>query len=236
MRALLALPLLLAGCGEAPADDPLAALEAELAADASDPAVAAALADPIMTDPALVSRADSNAVRPASAPYASPIPAPDVAARGSAADLIAREKLDPAPASSGDCAECATARAATTLAALATPFAGQCANQITYSHGWSTRLPDAVPLAPGARLVEAAGLSNPACDLRAIRYWSDLDPSRLIDLAFTRAKAGGYASERHADAIGERLSGRHPGGSQFALHVDPRDGGGSNVLLLVRGR
>lgn len=236
MRALLALPLLLAGCGEAPADDPLAALEAELAADTSDPAVAAALADPIMTDPALVSRADSNAVRPAPAPYAAPIPASDVAARGSTADSIEREKLDAAPASSGDCADCATARAATTLAALATPFAGQCATQLSYSHGWSTRLPDTVPLAPGARLVEAAGISNPACDVRVVRYWSDLDSARLIDWAFTRAKAGGYASERHADALGERLSGRHPGGSRYALHVDPREGGGSDVVLLVRGR
>lgn len=236
----LSMPLLatlLAACGTAEIDDPLVALEAELAADAGDPAVAAALADPIMTDTTLASRANANAVRPSPMPYAAPVPQSDVARRGSSADIIARDKLESAPAPTGDgCAECTAARDATTLAELSRPVAGRCSDAIRYSHGWTTRLPDAVPLIVNARVTEAAGVANAQCDLRIVRYWSDLPPDRLIDWYFTRAKAAGYAADRQADAQGQRLSGRHSGGARYTLFVDPRGDGGSDVSLVVRTR
>lgn len=239
MRVALSFPIVLAlaACGDAPSEDPLAALERELAVDASDAAIAAALADPIMTDPTLSARANTNSVRPPSAPYTAAIPASDVAARGSTADRIAREKLEAAPASAGEgCRDCATARDAVTLAALASPVAGQCAAQLGYSNGWATRLSDAVPLIANARLIEAAGVSNPDCDLRVVRFWSDLPPDTLVDWYFTRAKAARYTSDRQSDAFGQRLAGRHTGGHRYALFVDPRDGGGSDVALVVRTR
>lgn len=239
MRAALTLSvaLALAACGEAPSDDPLATLESELAAGAGDPAVTAALADPIMTDPMLVARANANAVRPPSGPYTAPIPASDVAARGSTADLISRETLAAAPAAGDEsCSDCAAARGALTLATLAAPIAGQCAAQLGYSNGWATRLPAAVPLIPNARIIEAAGVSNAGCDLRVVRFWSDLPSDTLVDWYFTRAKAARYTSERQADAVGQRLSGRRSDGQHYALFVDPRDGGGSDVALVVRTR
>lgn len=242
MRAnlTLSMPLLaalLAACGAAEADDPLVALEAELVADAGDPAVAAALADPIMTDATLASRANANAVRPPPMPYAAPIPQSDVARRGSTADAIARDRLESAPAATGDgCAECEAARDATTLAELARPVAGRCSDAIQYSHGWTTRLPDTVPLIVNARVTEAAGVANAQCDVRIVRFWSDLPPDRLIDWYFTRAKAVGYATDRQADAGGQRLAGRHSGGARHTLFVDPRSDGGSDVSLIMRLR
>ncbi|VXD00583.1 hypothetical protein [Sphingomonas sp. AX6] len=239
MRATLTLPILiaLAACGDAPSEDPLAALERELAADAGDPAVVVALADPITTDPMLSARANTNSVRPPSGPFTAPIPASDVAARGNTADLIAREKLEAAPAATGEgCSDCANAREALTLATLAAPIAGQCGAQLGYSNGWATRLSDAVPLIPNARVIEAAGASSQRCDLRVVRFWSDLPPDTLTDWYFTRAKAARYASDRQADTVGQRLAGRHPDGQRYALFVDPRDGGGSDVALVVRAR
>ncbi len=238
MRAAIALSLalILAACADAADEDPLATLERELAADAGDPAAAAALADPIMTDPTLSARANTNAVRPPAGPYTAPIPPSDVAARGSTADLIARDALERPPESGESCADCAAARDAPTLVTLAVPVAGQCASQLGYSNGWATRLPDAVPLIPNARLTEAAGITNERCDLRIVRYWSDLPPERLIDWYFTRAKAARYASDVRADAIGQRLSGRHPDGSRYTMFVDPRAAGGSDVALVVQAR
>ncbi len=236
MRAAFALSLVLtlAACADAPDEDPLAALERELAADAGNPAVAAALADPIMTDPTLSARANTNAVRPPSGPYTAPIPPSEVAARGSTADLIARDTLESPPANGEPCTECAVARDALTLAALTAPVAGQCASRLGYSNGWAVRLHDAVPLIPNARMTEAAGVANERCDLRVVRFWSDLTPERLIDWYFTRTKAARYTSVLRADTIGQHLSGRHPDGSRYSLFVDPRDGGGAEVALIVQ--
>lgn len=226
--------MLLAACGTAQPDDPLAALDAELGADAGDPAVAAAIADPIMTDTTLASRANTNAVRPPPLPYTAPIPPSDVARRGSTADAIARVPVEPAPAASGDgCPECAAAREAKTLAELARPFAGRCSDAIRYSHGWATRLPDGVPIIVNARVMEAAGVADGRCDLRIVRFWSDLPSERLVDWYFTRAQAAGYASGRAVDSVGQRLAGKRADGGRYALFVDPRDDGGSDVALVV---
>lgn len=235
MRYLLSLPILLflSACGDVPSEDPLAALEQELATDRSDPAVAATLADPIMTDTALTSRANANAVRPPPGPYTAPIPVSDIAARGSTADLIAREKLDPAPAAQGDCPECSAARDALTLAAVAQPIVGQCAAALGYSNGWVTRLPANLPIHPNARVMEAAGAATDRCDVRIVRFWSDLPSDKAIDWYFTRAKASGFIFDRKADAIGQRIAGRHPDGSRYALFVDPRDRGGADMVLVT---
>lgn len=239
MRAAitLSLALILAACADAPDEDPLAALERELAADAGDPAVATALADPIMADPTLSARASTNAVRPPSGPYTAAIPASDVAARGSTADLFAREKLETPPVADEEgCTDCATARDAKTLVALASPLAGQCASRLTYSNGWATLLPDAVPLIPNARVVEAAGVEDRSCDLRVVRFWSDLPQETLIAWYFTRTKAARYAANAQADTVGQRLSGRHADGSRYIVFVDPREAGGSDVALVVQAR
>jgi hypothetical protein len=87
MRAL-SVPIaviLLASCqSPRPADDTLDALESELAegqsANATDPAILAALAEPLMVDRSLAGSANTDMVRPPAQPYASAIPHPAVAA------------------------------------------------------------------------------------------------------------------------------------------------------------
>lgn len=231
----LLLSAILSGCGDASADDPLAALESELDRDTGAPVIAAAMADPIMVDPALNARANANAVRPPSRPYAAPIPMSDVAARDSTAELIAREKPDAAPPAQGKgCPDCAIARDATTLAMLAQPMGGQCAAGVSYSQGWATRMSAGVPLLPNVRMMEAAGVENAACDLRIVRFWSDLAPGALLDWYSTQTRRAGYSVERRADDDGQQLAGRHRDGSRYALFVDPRAGNGADVALVVR--
>ena len=226
----------IAACRDAPSEDALTLLERELAEDGSDPAVAAALADPIMTDTALAARHNAAAIRPPSAPYAAPIPMPDVAARGSTADLIARETLTAAPAATGDgCPDCVAARRAPTLAAAAAPVIGRCSDSIDYSNGWATRLPAAIPMIPDTRVSEAAGIARGSCDVRIVRFWSDLPPDRTIDWVFTRASAAGQRVDRAADALGSRIDGRARDGSRYRLFIDPRPGGGSDLLLVTLG-
>ena len=240
MRHLRLLPLLvlayaaLAACGDAQPEDALASLERELALDAGDPSVATVVADPIMTDTALATQANQNVVRPPPSPYSAPIPPVDIAARGDAAALIARETLSPAPAESGNgCTGCAATRDALTLVAVAQPTVGRCAAALGYSSGWVTRLPANIPVLPDARIIDAAGAATDRCDIRVVRFQSDLPPDQTIDWYFARGKAAGFTFHRAADANGARIGGQSRSGSDYTLFVDPRDGGGSDVVMIT---
>ena len=76
MRRLILLPLALAACGRTPEpQDNLTALDAALVdANASDPALTAALHDQIMVDPALAQSSNADAVRPPPRPDPKSVP------------------------------------------------------------------------------------------------------------------------------------------------------------------
>lgn len=230
----------MAGCAADEPRNPLADLDAELQineGDAADPAVMAALHDPIMVDPTLSGRSNANAVRPPSLPYAAPMPPSDVARRGGTAEIVAREKLmsAPAPNRADGCPQCDAKRDSTTLAALAQsqPVGAGCASAIRYSQGWATRLPADLPLLPNVRLVEAAGVQDDACSLRAVSFWTDLPMGTALDWYFTRASQAGYTSRRQADSDGEALGGTRPDGGAYVVFMKNRSGGGTEIDLIV---
>lgn len=245
LGAMIAVAAMLAGCGgpKPDATKPVDTLDAELtgtnvaAPNANaDPALTAALHDQIMVDPDLVQQANRNALRPPPRPVDGATPPVDVAASSGPAE---HDALRHAPAAHGTCRECATARQALTLGALAGRQKGQigtCSNSISYTATWSTRLPASVPLYPDARVTEAAGADGQGCALRIVSFTTSSSPQRILDWYYTKTSAAGFSAGHGADADGEMLAGSHPGGGAYLVSVRPHPGGGSDVDLMADAR
>ncbi|WP_242119197.1 hypothetical protein [Sphingomonas lacusdianchii] len=234
IRALpLAILLLLGGCGGGGApDNGVDTLDAQLArANATDPAVTAALQDQIMVDPTLTAQANGDAVRPPDRPYSAAAPAPTIAA-GSAAP---EESLRSAPAP-GACPSCKGGREALTLGELASVQRSgnrQCATKVGYSAGWANRLPAAFALHPDARVTEAAGTDADGCRLRVVSFVIAQPVGRMVDWYYTRATKSGYSAEHQADGDQHVLGGTR-GNAAYAVFLSP-EGQGTSVDLIVDG-
>lgn len=232
--ALIALSL--AGCGRSePKPNGLDQLDRELtdhAGNERDPAVASALRDQIMVDPALTQQSNANAIRPAPRPDPHQVPPEGMGARPDGVDPATLKR---APAARVDCPECRAAKGALTLGALAerqrSPRAADCAARVRYSAIWSVRLPAGLPLYPDARVAEAAGTDAAGCRLRIVSFASSAPPSRVIDWYYGRVTAAGYSGEHKTDGAMEVLGGTH-GDDAYLLYVTKR-AGGSDVDLVV---
>jgi hypothetical protein len=237
--AALALALTAAGCGKAPDEQAaIADLDNSLAqvngaSSANDPALQSALKDQIMVDPALVQQANADTVRPPAQPESGAVPPDGIA---DAARKPQRDDVRPAPPPSGNCKQCAAARRALTLGALAATqgASAQCAANVAYSNGWANRLPRGVPLYPDARVAEAAGADGDGCALRVVSFASAAPMQRLLDWYYTRTSDAGYRAEHQADGDEHILAGTKSGAA-FLLVLNPRKGGGTQVDLMADG-
>lgn len=138
-RAALALPLLLVACSP-----PQTGATRD---NETDPAVADAMAGPVMSDMQMSGAASPDALRPGEQPATLPVPLDariDTAGAPTLGALAAEAVRDPA-------------------------FAG-CAPDIGYSAMWSLKLPAPLALPKEARLAEAAGADRPGCALRIVRF------------------------------------------------------------------
>lgn len=236
---LATLPLALMACGKkADAPESLDSLDRELtdtngAAPARDPALAAALQDQIMVDPALTQTANANVIRPPTRP--DPLSVPPTVAH---ADPVDPAKLKTAPAASGDCPECTVAKGALTLGALAARQPSRplsvCSPLIGYAAGWSNRLPPGLGLYPDARVEEAAGTDAKGCSLRIVSFASGAAPARVMNWYFTQARAAGFTAEHRADAQQDVLAGTR-GRTTYVVYLTPRRDGGTDVDLIANG-
>lgn len=223
---LAALPL--AGCGgDAPAADPLAN---------RDPAVTAALSDPIMGDPDLTGQNQAAAALTGGGPAEGGVPplrhGPEEAGRArEAARALLSAALVPAPAPAQVLAASPLDGAVTAeAAARATGLAGAaCAGKVSYGFGWAARLPAALAPYPRGHALEAAGSDAPGCALRAVRYVTAVSVADAVD--FHHAEAASLAPQRRREGGDEVIAGRG-----FAIHVRPRADGLSEVWVISAGR
>lgn len=227
---LLPVVLLLTACGSgAPEADPLAE---------RDPAVTAALADPLMADPDLTSQNRGNAALTGGGPAAGEIPpfkrgqAELDAARAAALDLVGGA-LRAAPAASAE-QETSPADAATAAALVrALPWGRSCADKLGYTAAWAAKLPPALPVYPRAHVQEAAGSDAAGCRIRAVNFQTPVLGSEVVDFYATVAGKGGFALTAGRAGADLTLTGK-AGGSAFALFVRER-AGVTEVNLVTSG-
>lgn len=192
--------MLLAACADASGDegasDPLA----------SDPIVARALHDPLMSDPDLSARNAANALLGFADETALPlIPATPGAAQAAREagrlELLEAGAIPPLPApvaASGPIPR-SGATAKELLAALGAP--DTCAGALTEGFGWAADLPQVAAIMPRGMVVQAAGARSAPCSLRIIRYQTAAASEDVLQYHFTRAARAGLQPTRHAEPV-----------------------------------
>jgi hypothetical protein len=203
--------LSLAACGSPPANT---------IADDVDPAVTSALADPIMTDPQLDGLSDTDSLRPA------PQPIQALAPPG-----------EPDPLR-GDAPPTLAARGRRLIADHDANSFANCSRAVSYTFGWSNRLPEGLTLPADARVSEAAGSDSSNCSLRLVAFAAASTPSSVVEIYRRAATSGGFTvTETRAGDTTIVRARRAADGSAFIASVGDTTAGGSNVDLLTnRGR
>lgn len=221
---------LLTGCDPEPATPDPAPQQRR----ATDPLIAATIAEPLMSDQALSFQANLDAVRPPDAAIGAPIPALDIAPT----DPVAVAPPLPTVAD-GNCAACRVSSEAITLDALATRLAGPavrpCLSTVAYSAIWATRLPNDTPLPAAARVIEAAGSDAPGCHLRLVAYGAAVPLATLLASEAARFTRAGYRMTYARDGATHALTAARPrDGSTLTLIGRETNGLGDLRLVVTR--
>ncbi len=231
LATLALLPL--AGCNNAGDSDP---------ADDQDPAVAAALGDPIMVDPDLAGQnaagnAASIGTQDGSVPSFEMGAETIAAARAEALRLVGGPgKMAKAPEPreiSGTLPEGSQLTAAARAAAV--PDTGDCAARAEYSMDWAARLPAPFPVFPRGAVQEAAGTDKESCRLRVVNFKAPVPSGEIMDFYYTRAAASGFATQRVLQDGEDVLAGTKDKAS-FVVYVRQMPSGGTDVDLVTNFR
>ncbi len=232
-RSLIA-PLalvLVAGCSSEDSGSDIVALDDTLLGkgNATDPALTSALEDQIMVDPALTSQSNQHSVRAPDQPLQAPLPTetaggpPPLAGRPTLGQTVAKQAAKPA----------AKIASATPLPTPATPVTTRQANfdgcglNVSYSIGWSARMPSDLPLFPKSRVAEAAGSDKGACRLRAVTFATAAAPGEVANYYLTTARNAGYAAEVGTENGGQVVAGHRGDGAAFYVVINARNSGGT---------
>ena len=234
---LMLASLALVACGGG--KNNLDSLDGELMnGNGTDPALAEALQDQIMVDPTLGGQANGDSVRPPGRPYASPMPATDVAANGNPPARLDNMLSAPPPITGEKCTQCGVARESITLGALAerqkNGRTSGCAANLDYSADWANRLPPDLPLYPQARVSEAADTTKGSCALRVVSFSTSAPMQLMLDWYYTKAIRAGYTAEHQADGSEHVLGGtRTRDDGAYVLFMTPRQDGGTDIDLVA---
>lgn len=227
LAAFLLLPAL-ASCGEGPNGKQKEEL---------DPMIAAALADPLMTDPDLSTQNRAALALTGDGVPSTLIPTEEhgeevrAAALADAATLLGAEPRHVPPATGKDGALAAQ----TALLSWQAAFPGNgCAGKAVWNFGWAAQMPPSLPVYPRGHVQEAAGLEQGPCRLRAINFRTAVAPQDVI--AFYAASGGkaGFALNHVADGEAHAIKGSK-GASGFAVYARPGSEGMTDVDLVTSG-
>jgi hypothetical protein len=230
--AFLLLPLLLAGCGGAAGD--------ALAPAPVDAAVSDALADPIMTDPDLVSQNGAYSAVAVSGPVSSALPPIDRgnaaigAARDAATDLLGgKVPAAPAPAS----ADVAAYREAVTAAQMASAAKAAdpgCIRSMEYTARWAAVLPAPLQVYPRGAVEEAAGTDAAGCAVRVVHFKTPVTLDDVLAFHYARLRAAGYPVEHVAKGVDHVLRGRK-GATGYVIYIRQTEDGLTAADIIVAG-
>lgn len=201
MTRALPLLLLLAGCGGAASDAELAERRRALMATA-DPAITAALADPIMSDADLSVADDSRRLRSVRGPTEASVPP---RTKENAALYATIDGLRGGPG---------------------------CEVGFVVDPVWADRLPAAFRLPAGATLIEASGNDRPGCAARAATFRMAGAPSAIVDRYVAAALGAGYGASSEPRAADRIAGGRRADGATWYMIATPvRSGSEISVIV-----
>lgn len=232
MRSILPMCLaaagLLSGCAREAAPD---------AGDIRDPEVAAALADPLMTDPDLASQNRAGVALTGDGVPTALIPTEDISDENRAAakaDAIALLGASPpaAPVASGS--DGAEAGGTAQLSWQRAFGAKACANAANWSFSWAARMPAALPIYPRGHVQEALGSDSAGCVLRAVNFRTQVTASDVLDFYAAGARKAGLQTIHRASGDAHVLRGKQ-GTAGFAVYVRPGPEGMTDVDLVTNG-
>ena len=226
---LLSLPLLLllSGCWSGNDDDP--------ARDARDPVAAAALDDPLLTDPDLTSQNRGNAALDGGIPDGA-VPAfkrssEEVAAAKADAERLLRGPIAAAPDPGGSTG---TARLADVVTigglAKASGLGGACSGRIEYGFVWAARLPAALPVYPRGHALAAGGSDQEGCKLRVVRFVTPVEVSDVASFYYASARAAKLPAELSHEGDDTVVAGKG-----YAAFARKRPDGLTEVDLVTSG-
>lgn len=229
VSALAGLALVpLAACGEA--DPPVS--EPEI-----DPAVLAAINDPILVDPDLSRQNEGNAALTGGIDGALPLENRSLrtiaSAREEATALVGgRDAMLALPSiETTGAAVPLAARLSLAERAVLAGAGEECAAQAAHGFIWAARMPEAFPVYPRAAAQDAAGNDSPGCALRAAVFRTPVPLAEVLAFYHTRARAAGYTSRRSELGEEQVLQGTREGAA-FALYAHT-DAEGATAVDLV---
>ncbi len=202
-----------------------------------DPAIAAALADPLMTDPDLTAQNRAGAALTGGGVPSALIPTDPLSDEANAAAkaeaiTLAGGKLDQVPLASGSTNSEA---GETALLSYRRAFGGtSCAASASYTFGWAAKMPEPFAIYPRGHVQESVGSDAANCRLRAINFRTGVAVAYVLDFYATRARKAGFAAEHRATGDAHALSGKK-GGAGFAVYARPGPEGSTEVDLVTNG-
>lgn len=109
-----------------------------------------------------------------------------------------------------------------------------CGRRIAYGAEWARDLPAAFAPYPGAKLVEAAGVTTDRCTLRVVSLTSDAAPLAIARHYADRASAAGFSAEQRPCEGGQMVGGVHPGTDQaYIVTITAAAGGKTDIDIIM---